>query len=871
MSENKQSKLLKQTSKLLMAIVLEGVAAAVWLLLIPREAGNAVFLGYSLRRLALLMPLSLPPVVALILRSKLKQSESKLARFLSGEKKSNAAVWLVCGGALLTVMVWSVMLLMPIMLPFIRKFPDMGAYIRLLPLMFYYLLIGLEVLLIVPLVLFPQKKQPIIEKKKFPWIPFVIALGVILGCLALIEVVGWGKDPERVSIIVMGVPMLEGQIWYVIGLLVLGLTIAFSWMSIPDGSRPVFCKRKDLLIAVLIWVVAVAFWMSMPLPVNNYFAPSVRAPNYEIYPFSDAEQYDYNSLYVYYGSLEDFVISKPLYVSFLAILHAIGGLDYARIIFMQTMVVAFLPVVLFIIGRELHSRMGGIVLALLAIFREVSAIQATNMANVSNTKLLLSDMLAALLLALLALTMIRWFKCRQKQISGHEFLIGGMVGALILTRIQTLVLIPLMVLLAIVRNWRNFKSIVLSVLVIVAAVGLVITPVLLRNHSITGVYWVDNPSSSQRLYTKFMDVGDYDIEVPEAETREEVLERNISVISTAFLHGFGEIMGFTMDNFLRNEMSAMLVLPVRLGNNLEFMDYFLIQEPFWEEVYTQPNLLNVLVILFNSGMIALGFAVACKRNPWPVLAVLSLHVVYSLSSAVVRLSGWRFIQPVDWVLYMFYAYGFLEVIMWLFGRLAHWDLAGRMPWLLREIRPAPTTSFKWSTYALSGLLFIFIGGFIPMRENLLPSLVPQYSSDEVCQTIHAALLEDDDYADLSEDFMAFCQAEETQTLKGVGIYPRVFDENDGYYQRSYDPWFGEQEFVRLTFRVIGNPNEKVYIKTDEESVRFPNGTQVLVVGRQNDKFEAQFVLIEADKPELIISSDVLSGDDLLTLDGSNIE
>ena len=192
----------------------------------------------------------------------------------------------------------------------------------------------------------------------------------------------------------------------------------------------------------LLWVLAVSLWMSLPLPVHNYFAPAVQAPNFEKYPFSDAEQYDLGSLNVYYGSLKDIVISKPLYVTFLAILHTIAGLSYGRMIFFQTLIVALFPVVLYLIGKELHSRLAGIAIALFAIMREVTAIQVTSIANVSSTKLLLSDMPAALLASVLVLVLIRWFKESGKKVSGHEFILGGLIGAFILTRIQTMALVP---------------------------------------------------------------------------------------------------------------------------------------------------------------------------------------------------------------------------------------------------------------------------------------------------------------------------------------------------------------------------------------------------------------------------------------------
>ena len=237
---------------------------------------------------------------------------------------------------------------------------------------------------------------------------------MLLAGFFLIEATGWGKDPVRVSIISLGAPLLEGQIWYAAGMLALLMAAAFAWSRVPRESRPALRVKADLIVMLVLWLMAVTLWMSLPLPKNNYFAPPVQAPNFEKYPFSDAEQYDYNSLYVYYG-FKGAVISKPLYVTFLALLHAVTGLNYNNLILLQTLLVAFFPVVLYQIGRELHSRLGGIALALFAILREVTGIQGSNIANVSSTKLLLSDMPAALLAGVLALVLIRWFKAGGKK------------------------------------------------------------------------------------------------------------------------------------------------------------------------------------------------------------------------------------------------------------------------------------------------------------------------------------------------------------------------------------------------------------------------------------------------------------------------
>jgi hypothetical protein len=848
---------MKKSENWVKIVIFQTLASILWLLLIPKEAGNALILGYSLRRLALLVPLSLPLIIVLLLKQGSDKHQKWAAWLHEASNKHKAAVFMVAGGFLLAAITWGFVFFFH----FMRFFPDLGAYIRLLPIMASYFLLGSEAILFVPLVLYPSKRESQMDRSPFSLKAYIIAFGILILGLVIMAVTGWGINPERVSIITLGTPLLEGQVWYATGMLALMMAAAYAWGCIPKEYRPVLRGKADLVIAFSIWLTAVVLWMSLPLPKNNYFAPPVQPPNYEVYPFSDAEQYDFNSLQVYYGSLKDIVISKPLYVTLLALFHAITGLRYDRIILLQSLLVAVFPVVLYFIGKELHSRIGGIAIAMFAILREITAIQATNMANVSNTKLLLSDMFAALLASLLVLVLIRWFKADGKKISGHEFILGGLIGAFILTRIQTLALVPFALIVIIIRFFRNLKSMAISAVILLIAVGLVITPVLLRNHAITGVYWVDNPSSStalSRIMTQGLEIEE---EIPIEALPDEPVQKNVSVIGLLLKNNLGDLLGFTADNFMRNEASALLMFPVRLGNHTPFLEYLTLTNPFFAEVYSQPNLPNLLVFLVNFAMIALGFSTAFRKLPWAVLAMVGFHIAYSLSSAVVRLSGWRFILPVDWVIYAFYAFGLVEGLIWLFRKTAGWNLTLQTPGLMDYLPEKQKTSRGWKIYVLFGMLFILIGGAIPLRENFLPPLTPEYSKSEVCKTIETEIL-DSEYVNLADSFSKYCAADSTQAFYGFGVYPRYFASGEGFYNRTYDPWFGKQPFARLVFRIIGTQNRKVYIKSENDVIRFSNGAKVYVVGDENAKFEAQVVFVEGEQPDLIISSEILSGQKL---------
>jgi hypothetical protein len=247
-----------------------------------------------------------------------------------------------------------------------------------------------------------------------------------------------------------------------------------------------------------------------------------------------------------------------------------------------------------------------------------------------------------------------------------------------------------------------------------------------------------------------------------------------------------------------------------------------------------------------------------------LLLLIGFFLYYNLTSSIARLSGWRFILPVDWVLYTLFAVGLIEVLSFVFKRTQCWIHDEPNPWLTKYSEAETKGQIHLSWLVFYGLIFLFSGAFIPAREHLLPSLVPVYSTPEVCERLDTALV-DYGYDALRGDFMDFCLSENTRVLQGFGIYPRYFKSGEGYYDRSYDPWFGKQDFARLAFRLIGTRSSKVYIKTETDNLRFSNGAMVYLAGRDKIKFEAQFVLVDGPEPELIIAEPILTGEEALDL------
>ena len=735
-------------------------------------------------------------------------------------------------------------------------FPDVGAFFRLLPILSLCFLLGLEMILIVPLFLYkrkPGKKHAAHQGKKSRL--FWITLAILIMVFIAIELSGMGKDTIRVSIITLGVPLLEGQIWFTGGAIGIFLLARFAWSSIPNENSRSAPKYQDVLIFFLIWLIAFSFWMSFPLPEHNYFAPVVRPPTFDKYPFSDAEQYDYNSLYVLFGALDNFVVSKPLYVSFLTILHFIGGFDYGTIVLLQTAVVALFPAIAYLVGKNLHSRLAGSGLAMLLILREANSIQASTMANVSNSKLLMSDVPATLIAAIITLVIIRWCIQKNEKITHHIFLLGGLTAMLNLMRIQTIVLIPFFILLIIIRYFRNWKKILQASGVFLITVALLLSPTLIRNHNLTGAYWLDNPASSHGLYTYFTRDSDASIEIPEADDNTEYLSRNISVIFSVFFQDFSQIFDFFLDNFSRNLISTFLILPARLGNQIPFEEYFRMTSPFFQEVYSIPGILNAGVVVLNLLILAYGFSKIVRDKTIPSAMTILLYFMYNASSSIVRLSGWRFIQPVDWIMLILFVVGLIELFQAILKRMS----GQKFVTAYDKPEPPSLRNHRKIVDIFSTATFVFLCAFIPLREGLLPDRYPPYKREVICQEI-SDFVSHSKFADSRKEINEFCFAESTRVYMGYGFYPRFFKAGEGYYNRPHDQYFGRQDYDRLVFRLIGEKNGKIYIKTGNSDIAFRDGDLVYALVENKPKADAQIVIIAEELPSIIFSDPILDGE-----------
>jgi hypothetical protein len=766
----------------------EGAFALSALLLIPSEGGSI-----SLSRLALIGMIVLISGAGIYLGFRPPRGLDKLTR----------------PGIIIAVALLS--LTFSLLLFFLRYLhPErlLPIYERLSPLLWYLLVLAAQTIIFLLFIKNGldfdglKQRQPI-------YLSALIALCLLVFIFLIIAITRLGITPDTAYWGEPGVAILGWQ--YALALL--GGMIVFLL------SNSFKAKILDIVIPLVIYIVAVAVWLSVPLDVlANGFYVTIDPPTFQPFPYSDAGYYDRmaHSLLIgqpYLGEIP----ARPLYIVFLTFLHIVFGESYPNIIIGQTFLLALIPVFLYFIGKKIHSHAAGTTIALFFIFRELTGLLITSNTRVSNTKSLLVDLPTMFLLVLSCYFTIRWLEGRDRK---SAFLAGGMFGLLLLLRTQSLLLFPFIVLAGLlVFGWRN-RSLYLQLVFLVLGIVAALLPWLTHNYLKTGQASLDaafqyRVIASQYAYTGNLDIGNVDLE-----------GKSVGQVLIEFtLKDPGFVFGFITNHFLATEINGLLVMPL-------IKPYNGILEPvnlYWMEWDGSLEWYNTALLLFYLTVIALGFGAAWKRWRWVGLLPLIYNIGYGLGTAVSRFSGWRYDLPVDWVPYFYFGIGFAELIIvasTLFGA--------------KDESPQEKVNDRQSQIPIPVYfaLFALIGAVPWMAEKIS---TPRYSDQSL-----AALTEQ--IASVSNsptaaEIQTFASQPESFLEAGRVLYPRFFSRNNGLSSSNPWPAFKPREYPRLGFLLLSQNTENAIFPSREIPEPFPHAADAIVLGcRQEDYIEVRMIL-----------------------------
>jgi hypothetical protein len=782
------------------AAALEAGAAVLALARIPSE-------GLSLARLALFAVLLAFTLTGLYLAFRPPRILDRLAR--PGPILAAALLALALG-----------------LLLFLLRYLDperlLPVYQRSSPLLIFLLLLSLQsslFLLALSRGIFPAA----LGANKATYFSALIAFLFSLLIFLLISLTRLGLTPDAAYWGEPGVPI---QGWQFVLALLAGLA-TFIYGSRRHSSRLANYALRFLspsfLLPILLYALAAVIWLNVPLDVlKNSFYVSMDPPTYQPFPYSDAGYYDTMAQSLFYGhAYRGEIPTRPLYIVFLAFLHLLFGQRYDLIIAGQTLALAFIPVVLYLLGEKIHSRAAGVTASLFFIFREWTTLLISSETRVSNTKTLLVDLPTLLLVLLTCLFTLRWLERRD---SRSALIAGGSFGLLLLLRTQSLLLLPIMLAAAaLVFGLRNRSFFLLSAFFLLG-LAITIAPWLLHNYLQTGQVAFDAAFQYKMMATQYAYTGNLDID------NFDFGGKSLSQILLQFiLKDPGFVFGFIANHFLAGWVGGLLALPLFQPYNGIFAPVNL----YWMNWNGNLARYNVVLLLLYLAVISLGLGASWRRWRWMGLLPLAFSTGYSLATAVVRFSGWRYDLPADWVPYFYFAVGFAEILS-LLALLFESDALDAESQSRRDSSSLPAGSMAPAISIrrlLPGALLFVLLGSLPWIATAFGS--PRYTDQSpAALTLKTSKVSG---APAPADIQGFLAQPNAVLVEGQLLYPRYFYRGIGMSSANSWPSYATRDFPREGFLLVNQGLTHALFPT-REALDFPQAADALLLGCRRDGY-----------------------------------
>jgi hypothetical protein len=659
---------------------------------------------------------------------------------------------------------------------------------------------------------------------------------------------------------VAGVPFLSFQLYLIVGYLI------FLLVTTKYILNPIIRKIQinhsiiHLLIILMIWIIACITWQSTPQS-KSVFAPGPYPPSFVLFPHSDAAVHDAGGAIMTLGLPVNngMYTDKPAYMFFLGLLHLFFSDDQTRIIQFQTIFLALFPAILYLIGKELYDWNLGLFIAMIAIARGDNAITLVTRITTVSVKEMMSEMPLALSLALLCLLIIRYSKNPGHSI--YPIAIGGMFGISILIRPHPLLFIPMFVIILFIMQWKNKFLLMKHFALFLFTILAVVAPISLSN-----IQHGRRPDFVEKIIM-VIQRGDIGNNIAEEDSYREELNNqgvipypsinpadippeNTGSIPEISLNNEGIIQNTAtrlLSHIVHNEVAVILSLP----SSFIFYDHDqTVSTPYWVEDPAWNGKLSDgqwFAILFGLLAISFGLAKFIAKGKLIGLIPFLVHLTINFSNSLARSSGGRFLVPMDWIIYIYYAVGLLEILTLItsgFGALSKVFSNARLSMTSppKEMLKKGSPFSERLSIQLAGLGFFLIYGLALANMYLLiPIKYPvKYDISQVLKQNNAFSFAEETIPDLK----GVLQNPEIHSVYGKALYPRFYKANEG--EPSMNSSLFKKPFDRLTFELISPEGIlNVYIPGNVKGKKLVNGSSVLILGCQRDidKFEAQYVII----------------------------
>ena len=805
-------------------LALSALLALGMMLSSPSEPGNTVLFGLSSSRLILALGLLVALTLAILLIIKIVRdkawAEEKLDDWFGRGRISMIFRWL---GGISFGLGW-----IGVFLPSYRVGRFESYWLRIQPIALFFLLAGTATL---SLLYIQNKRLNFINQSNSKVIRLSIALFMI--CLLVLSIMvfsGFGISSRDDFWYGAGVPVLHLQF---IGAFAGGVLF---WRA----EKKWRFKQFDLVVFTLLYASTAFLWASEPLQKGFSFVSY--PPNNALYPLFDSEIFDTASQFPLIGEriqiFGSYFFERPLYLVFLTYLHFFFGQNYEVLMIWQAGLFAVFPALLYLIGRSLNFRAVGFATAIVAMLRGINSIAASNMIDLANPKMILTDFPAAIGIALIVLGVCEWLKQPGNKWQ-YALWVGGALGFTLMLRTNALMLIALIPFYALLRFYKNWKNWVLHTVLLFLAIIAITLPWELRNQSLGGQMYAP-------IIAKFKAVIESRYTSPSAINAAPQLPitHSLLVISTIYQGGDpiqSEAVCYTVscfvpNHFLHNIVTSTLIIPtspVMDGLRQTVRDIYPYWYPRWDGKFEPVSLFFFILNIF---IVVLGISAAWFREHLRGVTPLAVFIFYNLSNAFARTSGGRYVVPMDWIITFYFSFGIFQLIVWIIQTLdIQWEYTEKNNTAILS------TSIERSKAILALLTLLAFGSLLPLSEHLYDKESQDQNSQQILMKNQLVL----EAAGLNNSSVkSFLQDEMSTVLFGKALFPRYFKINEGktgFYPNLPLP------FPRLTFNLIGTEGKHGVVLPGGVPNYFPHASDVLVIGCiERDHVDALAVIVLDD-------------------------
>jgi hypothetical protein len=598
---------------------------------------------------------------------------------------------------------------------------------------------------------FRVQVRPAVRKYYRPIILFAI---VLIGIGIFMATTKFGLPAKLMWSNVPGIPLSGLQLFFI--LLLVGMSLVFVPDQQQDGSFLQFVKRYQL-IPILIFLTAFLAWGLTPMK-SSVFSLSPAAPTYQPIPFYDARIYDVAGISVFRGyGINYHNNENPLFVVFMAILHFLAGFDYKLMTWLQVLVLAFIPVIFFLLGKKFHSTAFGVFLALVLIIRQRNAIVLSTTVSSVNPKLFMSEEMGLLGVALFVYLVFTWIRGPKIWLAT---LCGGCIGFVSLIRLNSLVLFPAVACLIVPALWGMGKKFVLRHLLAYTIAFLILL-----------IPWMFSTVNSQGMPYLFFRIkliidqryssfypspiqSHWDSRLPDMEMASVQLDGQAASglqfssppgwITNDFAAGTllqgphttlmderinsGGLAYRVLYHYFHNFSTSVMSMPDSLINN--DLNH-LTKAVYWSDSGGwQGNLpvTQIGLIFLNLLLIAIGLGYSWARYRWAGMLPLVIFITISAALGAALNSGGRYLTPIDWVIYFYYGLAIVAIVQFALKVLtgkSQDQLASLDKGTAKRISDRRSLGFS-----LAGI--ICVASLIPIANYVLPVLtVPARNQAEL--------------------------------------------------------------------------------------------------------------------------------------------